>query len=275
MSAPAMGKVFTTTTSATIRRPALRKTNQLARTRSSETAKINLNPPSSVKARARPHAAPRAGKKRDALCGAFPTAGTLASADVAPHIHGKKTDFPGISPDTLRKLQARAKLRAGGGRPYAKAPLAFPAHAREFFCDVEIHPMLDLCYLHGFVVRENGDNATERCVQFFTDEPTPQAEEEAFRKAWAFSRDRQPCALYYYSPYERTTLAALARKFPAVCSEKEVRALFAAGDTVDLYHDAVRPHTEWPAVDFSVKTLAEYLGFSWRDPHPSGAASVP
>ena len=59
-----------------------------------------------------------------------------------------------------------------------------------------------------------------------------------------------------------------------MCSEDEVRALFDSDDAVDLYHDAVRPHTEWPTLDFSVKTLAEYLGFAWRDPHPSGAASV-
>ena len=181
-------------------------------------------------------------EKRDALCGTFPTVKAFAAADVAQHIHKKKTAFPG--------------------------------HARELFFDVETHPMLDLCYLHGFVVRENRDDATERCVQFFADEPTPEAEGEAFRKAWAFLRDHRPCALYYYSPYERTTLAHLARRHPAVCSEDEVRALFDSDDAVDLYHDAVRPHTEWPTLDFSVKTLAEYLGFRWRDPHPSGAASV-
>jgi hypothetical protein len=127
--------------------------------------------------------------------------------------------------------------------------------------------MLDLCYLHGFVVRENRDDATERCVQFFADEPTPEAEGEAFRKAWAFLRDSRPCALYYYSPYERTTLAQLARRHPAVCSE-EVRALFDNDDAVDLYHDAVRPHTEWPTRDFSVKTLARMPRLSLARPAP-------
>ena len=32
--------------------------------------------------------------------------------------------------------------------------------------------------------------------------------------------------------------------------------------------------TEWPTRDFSLKTLAKYLGFNWRDTHPSGAASI-
>jgi predicted RecB family nuclease len=32
--------------------------------------------------------------------------------------------------------------------------------------------------------------------------------------------------------------------------------------------------TEWPTRDNSIKTLAKYLGFAWRDLRPSGAASV-
>lgn len=32
--------------------------------------------------------------------------------------------------------------------------------------------------------------------------------------------------------------------------------------------------TEWPTRDHSIKTLAKFLGFSWRDTHPSGAASI-
>jgi len=32
--------------------------------------------------------------------------------------------------------------------------------------------------------------------------------------------------------------------------------------------------TEWPTRDFSIKTIAKYLGFQWRDAHPSGAASI-
>jgi predicted RecB family nuclease len=36
----------------------------------------------------------------------------------------------------------------------------------------------------------------------------------------------------------------------------------------------VKKATEWPTWDFSIKPLAKYLGFSWRDAHPSGAASI-
>jgi predicted RecB family nuclease len=32
--------------------------------------------------------------------------------------------------------------------------------------------------------------------------------------------------------------------------------------------------TERPTRDYSIKTLAKYLGFKWRDLHSSGAASI-
>jgi predicted RecB family nuclease len=44
--------------------------------------------------------------------------------------------------------------------------------------------------------------------------------------------------------------------------------------SIDLYNDVVMPATEWPTNDHSIKTLAKYLGFEWRDQNPSGAASI-
>ena len=43
---------------------------------------------------------------------------------------------------------------------------------------------------------------------------------------------------------------------------------------VDLYYDIVRSKMEWPTRDLSIKTLATFLGFEWRDQEPSGAASI-
>lgn len=57
-------------------------------------------------------------------------------------------------------------------------------------------------------------------------------------------------------------------------SEVEVEALFADVNMIDLYTAIVRRSTEWPTLDFSIKTLAKFLGFNWRDTEPSGAASI-
>jgi len=59
-----------------------------------------------------------------------------------------------------------------------------------------------------------------------------------------------------------------------VCSAEDIEVLFEPTNTVDLYFDVVRSKTEWPTNDFSIKSLAKYLGFKWRDSHPSGAASI-
>ncbi len=38
--------------------------------------------------------------------------------------------------------------------------------------------------------------------------------------------------------------------------------------------EVVRNYTEWPTRDHSIKTLAQYLAFKWRDTDPSGASSI-
>ena len=116
--------------------------------------------------------------------------------------------------------------------------------------------------------------ATESFVAFFTEESTANAEKQAFADAWHYMQGSQPCAIYYYSKYERTIYRKLRRKYSDICSEDEIEALFEPSWAVDLYFDVVLKSTEWPTRNFSIKTLAKYLGFPWRDTHPSGAASI-
>ncbi|UPK12188.1 ribonuclease H-like domain-containing protein [Bradyrhizobium sp. 155] len=50
--------------------------------------------------------------------------------------------------------------------------------------------------------------------------------------------------------------------------------MFRPTRAIDLYGDVVLKATEWPIRDRSIKTLAQYLGFVWRDKYPSCAGSV-
>ena len=50
--------------------------------------------------------------------------------------------------------------------------------------------------------------------------------------------------------------------------------MFEPRRAIDLYSDAVFPCTDWPTRDYSIKSIATYLGFSWRDRNPSGAESI-
>lgn len=213
--------------------------------------------------------------KRDAMAGSIATVTELAQTDVRRFITGKKTAFKGIGPETLVKLHDRAKLaRTTGARPYLTAPLTLPAADVELFFDIEVDPMRGICYLHGFVERRNGVNAAEQYHAFFTEAVTAAEEERAFAEAWRYIQDRMPCAIYYYSKYERTIWRKLQEKYPGVCTAADIEALFDPSRSIDLYFDVVKKATEWPTRDHSIKTLAKFLGFSWRDRHPSGAASI-
>ena len=213
--------------------------------------------------------------KRDVMIDRIPTVSDLATTNVDGFISGKKTTFRGIGPDTLRKFHDRAKLnKTKGAAPYLTAPVSLPTSETELFFDIEVDPMRDLCYLHGFVERRGGDNTTERYVAFFSDAVSGEEEERAFTEAWRYIGDHQPCVVYYYSKYERTIWRKLQSSYPSVCTADDIEDLFHPSQSVDLYYDVVKKATEWPTRDHSIKTLAKFLGFSWRDAHPSGAASI-
>ena len=59
-----------------------------------------------------------------------------------------------------------------------------------------------------------------------------------------------------------------------MATEEQIEAMFDPETAVDLYYDVVVRHSEWPTNDHSIKTLASYLGFTWRDTNPSGAESI-
>lgn len=213
--------------------------------------------------------------KRDVMAEQIPTRADLVATDLDSLITGEKTVFPGIGPDTLHKLQARATLvKTPGARPYLTAPLCLPSAETELFFDVEVDPMRDFCYLHGFVERRQGDNSTERYVPYFADSVNTEEEQRAFTAAWQYIADHQPCVVYYYSKYERTIWRKLQSRYPDACSKDDIEQLFDSSQSVDLYFDVVKKATEWPTRDHSIKTLAKFLGFAWRDTHPSGAASI-
>jgi len=213
--------------------------------------------------------------KRDAMFDYFQTISELANMDITDLIHGKKTVIPRVGSDTLRKFQERARLLIDpNAMPYLKQRVQFPANKLELFFDIEVDPMRDICYLHGFVERNNRENSTERYIPFLAESPTAEEEKRAFVEAWEYVQSSQPCNIYYYSKYERTWWRKLRERYPHVATEEQIEAMFDPAISVDLYYDVVAPYSEWPTRDHSIKTLASYLGFKWRDISPSGADSI-
>jgi predicted RecB family nuclease len=213
--------------------------------------------------------------RRDALIEHVKTVGDLADLDLKPLIMGSKTVIPGVGPGMLKKFRLRARIQKDpDGRPFLKEALRLPTAPVELFFDIEADPMRDICYLHGFVERRQRVNDSERYVCFVAEEPTAEEEMRAFAEAWAYVRSSQPATIFYFSKYERTWWRRLQARFPDVATPAEIETMFDPGTAVDLYCDVVRRHTEWPTTDYSIKTLATFLGFEWRDESPSGAESI-
>jgi predicted RecB family nuclease len=212
---------------------------------------------------------------RDAMEPTIPTVEALASINPDAFITKGKTPFKGVGESRLRTFQARAVLlTTPGAKPYLKAPVSLPISDVEYFFDIEVDPLRDFTYLHGIVERRGGDTANERFTAFFAEDETPEAERDAFAQSLAYLTSDPTATIWYFSKYERTLYRKLQARYPEVCTPEDIEALFEPARAIDLYFDVVTRATEWPTNDQSIKTLAKFLGFSWRDTNPSGAASI-
>jgi len=213
--------------------------------------------------------------RREAIIDTFKTVGDLAAADIGELIDSKgKTPFKGVGAVLLTAFKERADLqKSNNPEPYLKQRWSRPKIETALYFDIEDDPLRGFLYLHGFYVVKN-DGTEPYYRAFIVNEVTPDEEKIAFSEAVAFIRDSAPCALFYYSAAEKTAYKKLSRKYPDVISESDVESLFEeTNGAVDLYQ-VVKRYSVWPTYDLSLKSLASFVGFSWRDSDPSGAASI-
>jgi len=214
-------------------------------------------------------------KTRDKLLPFINSVEVLASPDLDNSMEEIISSVDGVGQTSLERFRARARLqKTPGGQPYYVESVIIPPDERELFFDVETDPMRDICYLHGFIERFSADTETEKYIAFLAESPDSEEEHRAFAEAWEYVNSFQPTALFFYSPYERTTWRKLAERYPDIASREDVDTLFSSPAAFDLYHGLTYSKTIWPTRSLSIKELASFLGFSWRDPEPSGAASV-
>lgn len=194
---------------------------------------------------------------------------------------GENNFLEGLGEKTLKKFLRRARLyQKPKLEPEILEPIYFPTVKYELYFDIEDDPMRDLVYLHGIYVREFLDQggSQENFLAFVAREVNLEAEKKAWQEFWTYIRSlpKGSWCLYYYSKHERTVFRNLAEKYPAVASLEEVENLFdpTTGQSIDLYFDIIKSKTDWPLYSYSVKSIAQFLGFAWRDVNPSGAASI-
>ena len=157
--------------------------------------------------------------------------------------------------------------------PFVYHEFNLPTAKYELFFDIEDDPTQGFVYLHGFYEQTPRGN---RFVHFIAKDNNQQSEKTAFQKAldYLFSFPPEEMSLYYYSGHEKTMYKKLQQMYPEVVSEKEIEELFSSKNSVDLYSDIIYKSVDWPLSSYSLKDVASYLGFRWRDESPLGAESI-
>ncbi len=184
-----------------------------------------------------------------------------------------KNFIKGLGEKTLNKIIDRARVLKVKQKPVVYEKIDFPKVSYELFFDIEDDPTQEFVYLHG--VYERSKNG-ERFLDFTAKEVSPKAEAAAWKDFWDYIRSlpQNDFAVYYYSAHEKNTYKRMQKTYPEIISEKELENFFANPNVIDLYTNVVLTKTDWPLSSYSIKAIAQYLGFNWRDETPSGALSI-
>jgi len=113
---------------------------------------------------------------------------------------------------------------------------------------------------------------------------TPGGERAVFVKTWRYfqrmitkaAKGGHSICFYHYTAYERTQMVALAGKYAGgrgVPTVGEVHEFFGSDMVVDLY-EVLHKQLVWPTQSHSIKSLAKWARFSWRDNTPGGDQSM-
>lgn len=199
----------------------------------------------------------------------------LCNVDLEDIRYKKKKDssfLKGMGESTIIQLMNRAKILSITKQPVIYADILFPDVSYELFFDIEDDPTREFVYMHGVYERKG---AEERFVHFTANSDTREAEKDAWKRFWDYihSLPRGKFAVYYYSHHEKTTYRKMQKQYPDIVSAEEVESFFNDPNTIDLYQIVLK-QTDWPVGSYSLKELAQYLGFKWRDETPSGALSI-
>jgi uncharacterized protein len=199
----------------------------------------------------------------------------LKQLNISDIINRKKKDktfLKGFGEQLLKKFITRAIVLEETKKPLLHEQIKFPEVKKELFFDIEDDPTQDFVYLHGIYSR---DSKKEEYIYFLAKENSRDSEKKAWQEFWNYidTLSIGDFAVYYYSHHEKTTYRRLNKRYPEVITEEKLDTFFNNPNAIDLYR-VVEKYTDWPLSSYSLKDLATYLGFKWRDESPSGALSI-
>jgi uncharacterized protein len=166
------------------------------------------------------------------------------------------------------KQQAQALLDNQAIRKFHPGimPGKIPTAAIELYFDIEAEPELNLDYLLGILVF-NRSSKTEKFFPFLAE--TPQEEEVIWKQFLELVNSYPDAPIFHFSEYEVETVKRLAALYRT--PRKQLESLLPR--FVDL-HQRVIHYVTFPVENYSLKSLANWLGFQWRDVGASGEQCV-
>lgn len=178
----------------------------------------------------------------------------------------------GFSPEVTHKLICQAQSFAQQS-PVIFAPTVTNATCQqlspapvELYFDIEAEPSLNLAYLHGVLVVER-ETRTQTFHALLAEQP------EQEEQVWLQFLDlvlRYPHApIYHFCAYEVQTVERLAALYGT--PEQIVQPLLER--FIDL-HALVTQTVVLPVESYTLKLIARWLGFQWRNSEANGAQSI-
>jgi len=150
----------------------------------------------------------------------------------------------------------------------AKGPVQdpLPTATVELYFDIEAEPGLNLTYLHGVLVIDR--EAGRQTFQPFLAE-SPEAELLVWQQFLSLVQSYPTAPIFHFCAYEVQTVERLAKLYrtPAHLI-KPLLTRF-----VDL-HLWVTQRVALPVESYTLKQIANWLGFQWRDAAADGAQSI-
>jgi predicted RecB family nuclease len=217
---------------------------------------------------------------------ALHAAGCVTAADVKS-LCTKTARLSGLKPWRAAQLidQARVARVERVHRARGVDAVGIPRSAIE--CDIDIEDDGGgICYLIG--VRETyrtRGQINSRYIPFVTWDNTDEAEAANFAAFFAYVFDTIDKArkdkagavkFFYYTDHETRYFMHLAHKhagFPGVPTVADVETFLASDAWFDM-RPVLGGQLIWPTPDRTLKSLAKYVKFFWRDEAPGGANSV-
>ncbi|MEM9136161.1 MAG: TM0106 family RecB-like putative nuclease [Cyanobacteria bacterium P01_F01_bin.42] len=141
-----------------------------------------------------------------------------------------------------------------------------PESPIELYFDIEAEPSINVVYLHGVLLVDRRTGHQEFFP--FTAE-TPDQEQEAWEAFVNFVLEYANAPIFHFCPYEVQAMKRLGQKYDT--SAAVIEQLISR--CVDV-HYWITQAVALPIENYTLKVIARWIGFQWRNSEANGAQSI-